>query len=375
MQQQAQRYLYWATRIARLMERAYEFDFDATVDRIRLDYSAGAAAGMLGSDQLLADIDYFTYDRITRTTHKMLRASQSVSLAEQFPFAFATGFRRTGEIQFNTLLSDLERGYPGSYNHRVQAVEVTLVGLVPPGGLRGTLTNSGVSQYRALTGDTKWRLQDIDTMLLSAYTRNDAMMFRPRPELLSVFEGVGMASGWTLRFPPEINDVDFRFIVDVQVTFHYEAQFDRALAADVAARPVPAEALRATTSFSLGNDFPDRFYLWQNSGTATVTVGPEHLPHHHLDLKVRSISLQLLGAGAGPTPVPLTITAPGGATADVTPDATGRVPSGDPALAALATAEVRGDWALATTAGPGDRATVENILLFIEYDFTPRGEA
>jgi hypothetical protein len=375
MQQQAQRYLYWATRVARLMERAYEFDFDATVDRIRLDYSAGAVAGMLGSDQLLADIDYFTYDRITRTTHKMLRASLSVSLAEQFPYGFATGFRRTGEIGFNTLLSDLERSYPGSYNHRVQAVEVNLIGLVPPGGLRGTLTNSGVSQYRGLDGGTKWRLQDIDTMLLSAYTRGDAMMFRPRPELLSVFEGVGMASGWVLRFPPEINDVDFRFIVDVQVVFHFEAQFDRALADTVAALPVPAEALRATTSFSLGNDFPDRFYLWQNTGTGTITVGPEHLPHQHLDPTVRSVSLQLLGSPAGPTPVPLTITAPGGATADVTPDADGRVPSGDLALTALAAAPVPGNWGLTSTADPGDRATVDNILLFVEYDFTPRGAA
>jgi tetratricopeptide (TPR) repeat protein len=369
MQQQAQRYLYWATRVARLMERAYEFDFDATVDRIRLDYSAGAVAGMLGSDQLLADIDYFTYDRITRTTHKMLRASLQVSLAEQFPYAFATGFRHTGEIEFNTLLSDLERSYPGSYNHRVQSVEVTLIGLVPPGGLRGTLTNSGVSQYRSLTGDTKWRLQDIDTMLLSAYTRGDAMMFRPRPELLSVFEGVGMASGWVLCFPPEINDVDFRFIVDVQLTFHFEAQFDRALAAEVAARPVPAEALRATTSFSLGSDFPDRFYLWHNQGEATLTIGPEQLPHHHLDPTIRSVSVQLLGGGA----LPLTLGAPGGASAAVTADTAGRVPSSDPALAALVGADVRGDWALATTAT--DRSAVDNVLLFVEYDFTARGVA
>ncbi|HET9517075.1 MAG TPA: hypothetical protein VFO77_05055, partial [Actinoplanes sp.] len=375
MQQQAQRYLYWATRVARLMERAYEFDFDATVDRIRVDYSAGAVNGMLGSDQLLADIDYFTYDRITRTTHKMLRASLSVSLAERFPFRFATGFRQTGEIAFDTLLSDLELSYPGSYNHRVQAVEVNLIGLVPPGGLRGTLTNSGVSQYRALDGDTKWRLQNIDTMLLSAYTRADAMMFRPRPELLSVFEGVGMASGWVLRFPPEINDVDFRFIVDVQVVFHFEAQFDRALADTVAALPTPAEALRATTSFSIGNDFPDRFYLWQHTGTATVAIGPEHLAHQHLDPLVRSVSLQLLGAGADPTPVPLRITAPGGAAADVTPDADGRVPSSDPALAALAAAAVQGAWGISTTADPDDRAGVDNILLFIEYDFTARGAA
>jgi hypothetical protein len=370
MQQQAQRYLYWATRVARLMERAYEFDFDAVVDRIRLDYSAGAAAGMLGSDQLLADIDYFTYDRITRTTHKMLKASQQVSLAEKFPYAFATGFRTGGEIQFNTLLSDLELSYPGSYNHRVQAVEVTLIGLVPQGGLRGTLTNSGISQYRSLTGGTKWRLQDIDTMLLSAYTRNDAMMFRPRPELLNVFEGVGMASGWVLNFPPEINDVDFRFIVDVQVTFHFEAQFDRALATQVAALPVPAEALRATTSFSLGTDFPDRFFAWRSQGSTTLVVGPEHLPHHHLAPKVRSVSVQFLGGAT-----PLSITAPGGASATVTPDADGRVPSSDPALAALAGAAVRGDWGLATTADPDDRSAVDNILLFVEYDFTPRGAA
>jgi tetratricopeptide (TPR) repeat protein len=375
MRQQAQRYQYWATRVARLMERAYEFDFDTTVDRIRLDYSVGAAAGLLGSDQLLADIDYFTYDRITRTTHKMLRASLQVSLAEQFPFAFATGFRRTGEIQFNTLLADLERSYPGSYNHRVQAVEVTLVGLVPPGGLRGTLTNSGVSQYRALDGSTKWRLQDIDTMLLSGYTRNDAMMFRPRPELLSVFEGVGMASGWTLRFPPEINDVDYRFIVDVQVTFHFEAQFDRALAIQVANQPVPPEALRASTSFSLGTDFPDRFFLWQSQGTCTLAIGPEHLPHQHLDPTVRGLSLQLLAVGAAPPPVPLTITAPGGGSADITPDATGRVPSNTPALAALTGSPVRGDWELATTADQDDRAGVYDILLFVEYEFTPRGVA
>jgi tetratricopeptide (TPR) repeat protein len=374
MRAQAQRYLYWATRVARLMERAYEFDYDTTVNRVRTDYSAGVVNGMLGSDQLLADIDYFTYDRITRTTHKTVRASLEVSLAERFPFAFA-GFRQHGEIAFNTLLDDLERDYPGSFNHRIQSVEVDVVGLVPSQGLRGTLTNSGISQYRALDGTVKWRLQNIDTMLLSSYARDDAMMFRPRPEQLNVFEGVGMASGWTLRYPPDVNDVDYRFLVDVRVTFHVEAQFDRALAAAVEAAPTPPEALRATTSFSLRNDLPDRFFLLTSQGTAALTIGPEHLPHHHLDPKVRSISLQLL-SDADPRPaVPLTVTVPGGASADVTPDGDGRVPSDDPALAPLTGATLRGDWALATTADTADRATVHDVLLFVEYDFTPREAA
>ncbi|BCL26741.1 hypothetical protein ACFFS2_00420 [Streptomyces aurantiacus] len=374
MQGQVLRYLYWATRVARLMERAYEFDYDTTVDRIRTDYSAGAVNGMLGSDQLIADIDYFTYDRITRTTHKTLRAGLVVSLAEKFPFAFA-GFRSTGQISFDTLLSDLERDYPGSYNHRIQAVEVAVVGLVPSGGLRGTLVNSGISQYRALDTTVKWRLQNVDTLLLGSYERDDAVLFRPRPELLTVFEGVGMASGWTLRYPPDVNDVDFRFIVDVQVTFHFEAQFDRTLAATVSAIPLPPEALRASTSFSVGNDFPDRFFLWRSQGTTTLPIGPEHLPHHHVDPVVRTVSLQLLGAD-GPAPaVPLTITAPGGATADVTPDGTGRVPSTTPALAALHGAPVAGAWGLATTADGADRTAVYDVLLFVEYDYTRRGGA
>lgn len=374
MRQQAQRYLYWATRVARLMERAYEFDHDVTVDRIRTDYSAGAVEGLLGSDQLLSDIDFFTYDRITRTTHKTLRASREVSLAESFPFQFAQ-FRRTGQIAFDTLLGDLERDYPGSCNHRVQAVEVEVVGLVPSQGLRGTLRNSGVSQYRALDGTTKWRLQNIDTMLLSSYGRDDAAVFRFRPEMLGVFEGVGMASGWTLRYPPDVNDVDFRFVVDVRVTFHFEALFDRALEATVRALPVPPEALRATTSASLRHDRPDRFFLLASQGSTTVPFGPEHLPHHHLDPEVRSVALQLL-PGDGPLPtVPLTLTAPGGATADVTPDATGRVASDDPALAALAGGPLTGEWALSTTATAQDRAAVYDLLLFVEYGFTPRGAA
>jgi hypothetical protein len=87
------------------------------------------------------------------------------------------------------------------------------------------------------------------------------------------------------------------------------------------------------------------------------------------------VSLQLL-RGAGPLPsIPLTVAAPGGASADVTPDGDGRVPSTDPALAALAGAYVQGDWTLATTVDGDDRSAVHDILLFVEYDYTERGAA
>lgn len=373
MRQHSSRYLYWATRVARLMERAFEFENDAMVDRIRVDYSSGAIAGLFGSDQLLSDIDYFTYLLITQTKHRTLRATKRLSLAERFPFAFQNAMRRTGRMSFETTLEDIEHEYPGSFGHRIQAVELRVIGLVPRQGIHGTLRSGGVSQYRALDGTVKWRVQDVDTMLLSAYTPADAGQFRPRPEEMGVFEGVGLASTWELEIPAATNDVDFSFIVDVELVFHYEVRFDRELAELVRAQPTPPEQLRASQSASLRWDFPDRFFLYQSTGSATLEFGPELVPHNHVAPKVRSVALQLMGEdGSVPPSAPLTISVPGSAAVTVTPDAAGRVLSSDAALAALAGRPVLGSWSLATAADAAGRAAVYDVLVFVEYDFTER---
>ena len=374
MRLNAARYLGWATKVARLMERVYEFEHDVIVDRIRADYSVGEAAGLLGADKLTSDIDYFTYLRLTETDHRMQRITTRLSLAERFPYAFQTEFRSTGAMTFDVALADIEQAHPGTFNQRLQAVEARVVGPVPVEGLHGTLRNSGFSEFRRRDGQTKSRVQDVETLVLSAFDRGNLTMFRPRPEMFAVFEGAGLASTWTLELPPSSNDIDFEFVVDVELTFHYEAGFDRHLESSLRSAPLPPEATRATTAFSLRWDLPDRFFVLQSTGSAELHIGPEYFPHHHLDPVVHSVSVQLLGVDGPPgAGLDVGIGAPGVAALAAQTNADGRVPSSDPALATLTGRPVSdGTWPISLSTDPDERADVRDILLFIEYDYTPR---
>ncbi|MFR9773795.1 hypothetical protein [Nocardia sp. SC052] len=375
MRHHARRYLGWATKVARLMERVYEFEQDTVVDRIRTDYITGAVAGLLGADQLLGDIDYFTYHHLTQTDYRPQRVTTQLSLAQRFPFAFQTQFRTGGGMTFDISLDDVERTHPGAFNQRIQAVEARVIGPVPIEGLHGTLRNSGFSQYRRRDGQRKFRVQDVETLVLSAHDRGDMAMFRPRTEMLGVFEGAGLASTWTIEFPPSANDINYEFVVDVELTFHYEAGFDRQLEINLRNTPLPPEAKRANTAFSLRWDLPDRFFVLQSTGAADLELGPEYFPRHHLDPMVRSVSVQLLGAdgplGAG---LDVGIGAPGVAAVAVTTNAKGRVESSNPTLAPLTGRSVTdGVWPISLSDDPNVRADVYDVVLFVEYDYTPRG--
>jgi hypothetical protein len=248
-----------------------------------------------------------------------------------------------------------------------------VVGAVPVGGLTGQLRNAGVSEYRRRAGDSKFRVQDVETLILSAHTRGDDVVFRARPEMLGVFEGAGLASTWTLEFPPESNDIDFAFLVDIEVIFHYEAGFDRQLETQIRTAALPAEATRATTSFSMRWDMPDRFFLVQSVGLASLNIGPELLPRNHVDPTIHSVSVQLLDAngpvGAGQQ---FGIGGPGVAEVAVATDANGRVAAGDAALVPLAGQPVIGDWPVSLAGTAEERAGVYDMILFVEYNYTPR---
>ena len=281
-------------------------------------------------------------------------------------------------MTFEIGLDDIERTHPGSFNQRIQSIEVAFIGPLPREGISGTLRCAGVSEFRRADGESKFRVQDVETLVLSAHGRTDAALFRPRPELLDVFEGAGLASSWTIEIPPESNDLDFEFLVDVELVFHYEAGFDRALEERLRAIEPAAETTRASTSFSLRWDMPDRFFLLQNGGETTLEIEPAHLPRHHLEPVVRSVSLVLLAVDANGTGIAtrsLALGAPGIVAVDLESDADGRVPSATGALAALTGRPVEGAWPVRLGGSAEEREMVHDVLLFVEYDYTARRSA
>src|SRR5262249_21366929 len=121
---------------------------DQSLRLIKCDYWSPEVKGLLGAEMLMADIQSFSYNLITTQSGKPQPIKQTISLAQQYAYLFETQFRKTGMMKFETRIEDFDMYYPGTYAGRIDAVEVEFDGIVPPTGISGTLTNSGISAYR-----------------------------------------------------------------------------------------------------------------------------------------------------------------------------------------------------------------------------------
>jgi hypothetical protein len=124
----AQKYLDMATEISLLMEYAYNAETERGLKMIKHDYAATYNPKQLNSQQLLHDIDSFTYDMITNVRSKKSQVVKTISLADKHPTSFYN-FKESGAIQFQTTLSGFEREFPGLYLCKIRNVEVSFTGV------------------------------------------------------------------------------------------------------------------------------------------------------------------------------------------------------------------------------------------------------
>jgi hypothetical protein len=286
-------YMQRALEVAHLMQAAYNFEFDQNLHVISNNYvSRDELAGLLAADMLKADIDYFTYHRITQVAVKEIPAKVLWSVAERYPFLLFE-FRRTGVLQFETQLADFDELYPGTYLRKVKAVEVVFEGLIGADGIHGTFTNNGVSKYRTREGTEAVRIQPRETMLISAHDlQRDVVIFRPSEEVRGVFEDVGLASMWTLNVPRGTNDLNYEAIRDIRIVFYFESLYDENLAALITAG-LPAEGTWQR-SYSLATEFPDAFFSFQDTGELNFDSRSGDFPLHHAGLEIGSLTVLAL---------------------------------------------------------------------------------
>lgn len=387
----SQRYLSMALDVAKLAQRAYNFENDTAHHLVKADYLADAIKGFLAADTLMADIQSFTYDRVTSLAPVPQPVRQTISLANQYPFLFERDFRSSGSMEFTTRIDDFDMKYPGSYAGRILAVEIDVDGLVPPKGLSGTLTNSGISHYRVPSSDwtagngngLKHRVQNRETLILSDHDRRlDAIIISDDNRRRSVFEGAGVCSSWTLDLPPSVNDLDYRAVTDVRLTLTYEARFDPELKdrviADLAALPSIHERQRPVPVRWL---FPDAFFRFLQSGTLKVELEPTWFPRSETNPTLRSLGALIVTTPAVRSQnVTLKVTPPGAGTATVTTGPGGIVD--ESAIGNVDGTAAAGQYTITIdpadnpswiTGGALDLNAVDNIALILDYSFTPRG--
>lgn len=380
----SKRYLDWAIGAAFLMERAFEYDYDTEVNRIRFDYGRSELNGLLAGDYVLADVDSFTFDRIMET-EKQLPIKITVSLADRYPSQFRE-FQRTGRIDIEVLLDDVDRLHPGTSVRKLKRVEVVVEGLVGPGGLHGTLANPGISHDRGRDGARKTRVQKPETMVLSQFDlRHDGFVFGGGEEVLAPFENAGPASGWVLEFPPGSNDVDYRAITNVHLVFYCEAFYSRTTADFVRAELAATTIHQSTVGLSLRHQYPDEFFALRDSGEVAFTIDNAYLPYNHAAARVRDVYLAVETA-EGVSRAGLIVrvaTVDGGFQADQTTDANGLIASGSGTepLNGLRGLPVADTWRITFDQAANAAAfaagfawdKVANLYLFLDYEYTPRG--
>ena len=377
-------YLERAIRIAKLMERAYNFENDENLHVIKAHYGHGvanAAPGrdtrLLAGDALLVDVESFTYHAITHATRKNSRIKDVVSLAGEFPAQFES-FLDTGLLEFETDLYEFDRLHPGFFEQRIEAVELEVVGLLGDTGLNGTLTGGGVSSFRKRSNTVGSRAHVIDTMALSNFElRNDIFLYTADTGIRGLFQGLGVGGTWQLHLPRRSNDFDFRRIFDIRLAFYYKAKYDAGLRTVVLALPVRPGELTRQRNLTLRYDFPASWYAFYASGVAAFKYEQHRFPANQTNFQAEVMRFRVMTMeGVDPAGIELQITAPGGAVLTATTGAGGLVSSEDAALSALAGVTPIGDWQVSVVGGPSlmgadglDFARVHNIQISIDYTF------
>lgn len=288
----SRRYLDMAIEIATMMEMAYEAETGRDLRKIKYEYGLGSLNGLLGSEALVSDIDYFSLD-YARTKSKKVPMKVSISLADQFP----TGFARllsTGKTFFETGLEYFDRRQPGIYLQKVKQVELVFVGLNGNEGIHGTLRNIGVSQFRQKDGEIVNQIYPADVMPLTEYSvRQDALVFQLDAKELRLFENNGVATMWQLELPLATNTFNLSQILDIHLVVHYDGFFNSQLEANILAA-LPGNG-SASSGLGLRLYAPDELYYLRSQGEAELSISPELFPANQTNQVLSSYYIQATG--------------------------------------------------------------------------------
>ncbi len=357
-----------AIEVAQLMERAYNFENFVSRKVIRPSYKVSSTKDMLGAEWLLSDIDSFTHHQVTQVKEKPIPVKWGVSLAEEFPGQFLT-FSRTGRLDFDVDLARVALAHPGTYRHRLAAVELEVDGFVPPMGVHGRLTSSGLGRHRGRDGSVSLRVQPAETLVLSRYSRRvDGALLSPPPDMRALFEGNSVGCGWSLEIPRSANDLDLRLVFDVRLVLYFDCLFDRDLY-DVDSQPPAGSVFKRTRAIYLSQHQPDAFYQFKESGKAEISLSTADFPLNQGSPVLQGLSLAVVpAAGSAPlTGLPLSVSYPGTtAAAAVTVDSANLVPKG--ALPVTGTPSATGGYVLTAAS---HQEQIDDVVLVLDYEYSP----
>lgn len=219
------RYLDLASQAAWFAERALAYMLGTPLRIIKLGYFDAKMRDIGGVDRLSLDLAELEAVRLA-AARVTVQLTRTYSLAQDLPLAFGQ-LKRLGKCTFTLTDDELATAHPGTYAHRIRAVDVFIDAPGTMVQVRGMLTNSGFSRFRReLGGAPVPLLRFADAYPVSEFrVRRDMGLHGVSNEQLLPFEGSGFATSWTLELPKTANATGLNRIADVRIMFDVQAAY------------------------------------------------------------------------------------------------------------------------------------------------------
>lgn len=233
------RYLDLAGQAGWFAERALAYRLATPIRVIRIGYFDTRMRDVGGVDRLALDLAELEALRLgaARVT---VPVTVTYSLARDLPLAFGQ-LKAAGTCTFALSDDDLIAAHPGTFAHRIRAVDVIVDAPGTAVPVRGILTNGGFSLLRReQKAPPVPLLRFADAYPISEFRLRSDMALHGMPgEHLLPFEGAGFTTTWTIELPKAANAIGLNRVTDVRIVFDIQAAYE-ALSALVPATPQPA---------------------------------------------------------------------------------------------------------------------------------------
>jgi len=221
-------HLAYATVIARMAERALEFERQEAIPIIAAVYTNSEKRDLLAAEQLLTDINKLDQHRLT-SERRRRELTRTFSLSQLDPIGF-NALREGYGMAFATPMSDFDRDFSGHYLRLIKTVSLTVLALVPPNqSIQVGLSNVGLSRVMAGPPFNEPRVvQRLPESISVSVANNGTGLFELRLDdpVLLPFEGTGVDTRRMLDLPRGANRFSFDSLADVLFTIRYTAMED-----------------------------------------------------------------------------------------------------------------------------------------------------
>jgi len=279
--------------MAKLTERAYQFERDDDTILIQNDNWDVERAGLLAGERLMLQLQQMEKAYIEKNVRDY-EVNQSFSVAQINPEKLIQ-LRENGSCEFEIPEIFFNLFYPGQYKRIIKSVRLTIPCVTGP------YTN--VSCNLTLEGSKirKEPKSDVDlinvphqksTSVATSNANNDGGTFELnfRDERYMPFEGAGAISTWNLELPNKLRQFDYDTISDVIMHISYTAKDDGAFRGKVEEEIENilieyAESNDLMRLFSMKREFSNNLHKFlhppaANSGyETTLNITKKHFPY------------------------------------------------------------------------------------------------